>query len=415
MNIGEKLYYYRNKVGLTQEQLAHGICSVSYLSKIENNKCEASREVLELLVKKLGISLEDDNQEKLFEITILLEEWFEIIVNTRNKKESTNKKEMITKKIQEINDLSTIITYHLIDLRYELSIYNIEEANIIIKKLNPMQKYFTQENLYFYYYFLGLYKYIKGQFIASLDDFKQAEYIDNQINVRETELYYLLALVHSKLYHVTSAIYYSQLAVEAYNHKMYYFRSIESQLILAINYIRIQNFDKANYYLFNSLKIAKNIDNDYLIGRIKHNLGFLHSKLGKHKEAISFYLDSLYHKKDNLEDYTHTIYSLVKEYISINHIEEAEKWLQKGLEIVGLYNYKQNEMKLKVLYFRLGNGEYLKYIEKEVIPYFLKNKERQLVSEYAEILGDYFSSIYQYKKSSTYYKLANDSRKEILM
>ncbi len=77
MNIGEKLYYYRNKIGLTQEQLAHGICSVSYLSKIENNKCDASPEVLELLVGKLGIPLEEESQEKLAEINRLLEEWFE--------------------------------------------------------------------------------------------------------------------------------------------------------------------------------------------------------------------------------------------------------------------------------------------------------------------------------------------------
>ncbi|WP_084818774.1 helix-turn-helix domain-containing protein [Tepidibacillus sp. HK-1] len=38
MKIGDKIRYYRIKKGLTQSQLAEGICSKSYLSKIINNK-----------------------------------------------------------------------------------------------------------------------------------------------------------------------------------------------------------------------------------------------------------------------------------------------------------------------------------------------------------------------------------------
>ena len=37
MDIGEKIYYHRKKRGLAQKEVAHGICSVPYLRKIENN------------------------------------------------------------------------------------------------------------------------------------------------------------------------------------------------------------------------------------------------------------------------------------------------------------------------------------------------------------------------------------------
>lgn len=52
----------RKKAGYTQEAVSHGICSVSYLSKIESGSMPASMEILSLLAKKLDVQLPFLNQ-----------------------------------------------------------------------------------------------------------------------------------------------------------------------------------------------------------------------------------------------------------------------------------------------------------------------------------------------------------------
>lgn len=53
--IGKRLKYSRINLGMTQEKLAKGIISVSYLSKIENGKVEPTEEIIDLLTERLGL------------------------------------------------------------------------------------------------------------------------------------------------------------------------------------------------------------------------------------------------------------------------------------------------------------------------------------------------------------------------
>lgn len=57
--IGKQVFYKRLQQKMTQEELCQGICSVSYLSKIENGKIEASEEILQLLCARLEIAVTD--------------------------------------------------------------------------------------------------------------------------------------------------------------------------------------------------------------------------------------------------------------------------------------------------------------------------------------------------------------------
>lgn len=66
MKIGSLIKYYRTKLGMTQNTLAMGICSIPHLSKIENNNKEANSETIRLLLERLNISLHNvENSEKV--------------------------------------------------------------------------------------------------------------------------------------------------------------------------------------------------------------------------------------------------------------------------------------------------------------------------------------------------------------
>lgn len=59
MDLGAIIQYYRTKKGYTQKQMADGICSVSYLSKIENEMITPKEDVARLLFDRLDISYDD--------------------------------------------------------------------------------------------------------------------------------------------------------------------------------------------------------------------------------------------------------------------------------------------------------------------------------------------------------------------
>ncbi|MGN1073415.1 MAG: helix-turn-helix domain-containing protein, partial [Eubacteriales bacterium] len=63
----------------SQEGLCRGICVVSYLSKIEQGKTEASPEVLRLLFERLGVPWYDD-QATLDAAEALAERCYEAVL-----------------------------------------------------------------------------------------------------------------------------------------------------------------------------------------------------------------------------------------------------------------------------------------------------------------------------------------------
>ncbi len=59
ITIGEIIRYYRKDIGLSQEELAKGICDRKYLSHIENNKNIPTLDIINQLSNRLGVNLYD--------------------------------------------------------------------------------------------------------------------------------------------------------------------------------------------------------------------------------------------------------------------------------------------------------------------------------------------------------------------
>jgi len=415
MNIGRNIHYFRNKNGMTQTELAHGICSKSYLSKIENNVTIPNKEIIELLFKKLDLSLATINTPLgLDKLYAKLKEWYEII-KSRDIKRAEIAKEEFSQLFNNIKNPTILIQYQLFTLRFYLLVKDFQNAYKTITELKLVEQDFKKEQIYYFYYFLGLYEYLAGNLLIALKSYSTAEKLDKELNIHEPEIYYLLSLCHIRLHHITLAIYYSNITLENSNKNMDYLRSIETQIILAINYIRINNFELAELYLIKSLNIATNINNKPLISTIKHNLGYLNSRINNHNKAINYYLESLADKSSNTVEFTNTILYLAKEYVSIGNQKEALDWILKGFKISKKNNFEIPLTKFKALYYQLKNNseKYQKHLENIVIPYFNKMEDWNETSKYAESLADYYSQETKYKKASHYYWMANESRKKL--
>lgn len=118
MSIGRIIYYHRRKQNKTQEQLCQGICSVTHLSKIENNVKDANPKTLQLLCERLNISTEEENR-KSDQVSRLLETFFDSM--ERLQKDSAQQLYKVLEKQKDyIQCTEMIYLYELYRLRYML-------------------------------------------------------------------------------------------------------------------------------------------------------------------------------------------------------------------------------------------------------------------------------------------------------
>jgi HTH-type transcriptional regulator, quorum sensing regulator NprR len=133
--IGERLKFFRKKLGMTQSELSKGIISVSYLSKIENGKIIPPEEIMELLTKRLGLeslSSRKDNDMIIEEC----KEWFYLLLK-RDEEEAIRFYSKINKSWKNIMDTNLERLVEIHKLQYFVITNDKEEAR---KQLSTLLK-----------------------------------------------------------------------------------------------------------------------------------------------------------------------------------------------------------------------------------------------------------------------------------
>jgi transcriptional regulator with XRE-family HTH domain len=414
--IGQRIYYFRKAKGLTQEQLANGICSVSHLSKIENGHETPSSDILKHLCIRLNISVNDiDFAEDIKALSQPLHEWYTLIVN-RDKEAAIEKHADLEERLVHIQDPTLLLKYRLFTVRYKLLLQDLDGASLLLKEIDPYKKSFDSDLEFYYYLFLGLYTYMGGDYVNALKFYKQAERAGDALRIQDPELYYQLALANSQLHHISHSINYANKALDLFDQYCNYFRSIDCQIILGINNRKIGNYEQTEKYYLNALKVAKMFDNKDLISMIYHNLGTLYSK-DNLKKGIEYFQCSLKYREDHEhEKIVRTLYCIAKDYYRLKDFKLAHDWLEKGNKIAKQEDLVEFQMHFQVLKYQMNNGtssELEELLRDKVIPYFQKKQKWGDVAEYAETLANYYSSHFKYKSSSYYYKVVNESRKKM--
>ncbi len=414
MEIGDKIRYYRKQQGLTQKDLAEGICTKSYLSKIESNIAKPHQDIVKILLAKLGVSEIDNESINVEEINRKLYEWYEVI-KSRDKNKAKAIEMSIYRDISKIDDPRIIIEYQIFSLRYQLLLRNMDESKQLIHKLESVENHLSEKQKYYFYFFYGLYKYLQYEYIDSLEYYLKAEMVNQQIHMNEPELFYLLSLVYTKLHNVTLAIRYANISFDIFNRNMDLVRSIESQSVLSVNYIRLNEYEKAKQHLENSLKIAEKLNDTYLMSNLYHNIGYLYSKTNRHHEAIDYYFKSIELRKEKYKMLSNSIYYLTESFFALNNIDAAKEWLEKGLQIAEKHNIVNIQIKLNLLKLKYYDNkeEIVKFIEETGLSYLEEKQAWSELSEATQKLANYYANQQHYKTAYHYCCLANDYKTKI--
>lgn len=410
-SIGTFIAQRRISSNMTQEELAKGVCSVTYLSKIENNKIEPNIVTINLLCKRLKINMYKEIKKREASKK-LIAEWYQAI-----KSGEQMEVERLEKKITELKNVNnTNNFYYLIRLRYYLFIKEMSAAKVILGEIKRYKDKLIPYHKMLFYYFCGLFYYLQSKYMKSIKYFKRAELLCMENNLVEPELDYHLALTYTNVYNPTLAIHYVKEAITYYQNNLHFRRCIESYLILGINYTRIKQYLEVHSLYEKALSLAIKFDLQPLIGETYHNMAFLYASEGNHPKAIEYYKNSLHYKSQEQDTYINTLISLITEYIYLGDLREAMLWIDKGLK-----TYKTNPfsktyyVRIKLLEYEISDDpDFLFYLEKEAIPFFTSIGDLNSLNECYVKAAEIYANIFQYKKSSYYYKLAYEVTDKIV-
>lgn len=416
LNFGKIIYHYRIQLNVTQSEICKGICSITYLSKLENDKLDSpNMEIIELLLQQLNVDLEEyQNEVKDLEKEIV--DWYKSIkikdINQASNKYLKLQTYFTSKKV--IHYIELKYWYDIILIRYLILLKDIDTCNLKIKEVKNIQKNLSNNQSFYYEYFLGIAKCIEKNYVAGLMVLKKAETKQIRYKIQDVEIYYHLALTYSHLNNVTLAIFYGDLALEYFNKNVLYLNSIECQLILGINYSRVNKFLKAKEYYENVLAIALSQNLKDLLGKVLNNLGCMYSQAANRKEAIRLYLESLKFKKPYSEDYSNTVYGIIQECLLDDDPKKALYWIKEGFSTLSDLD-KTNKIRFSIKKFEIEKNPYLyTFLENEAIPLYEEKQDYLKLCNVYEKLAEYYSMIFQYKKSSLYYSISINYRKKLI-
>ncbi|KEK21622.1 tetratricopeptide repeat protein [Bacillus gaemokensis] len=406
--IGKQVFYKRLQQKMTQEELCQGICSVSYLSKIENGKIEASEEILQLLCTRLEIAVTDlrDVEEEVKE---KLDEWLNALVHL-DKQQVERIYNELQAEMQHVLDFEIINYYNLLYTRYLIMKRDLPALEEELEKLKKMYKKYSPFQKLLYTYSRALMYFMKHRYKASLECLIQAELMAKEQGYYETGIYYNLALVYSYLEIDHMALYFANIALEGFRSEYRFRNVINCQLVIAFSYIRKKQYSEALEMYNNILREAISFaDKDIITSIALNNMGYLHYHKKDYKKAKEYYLQCLQYKKEEDFNYIDAVYEISLQCVQLQEFEEAREWIERGITAAKKdERYKSMLYLLLILQYKYFEKKevYKRFLEVEAVPFFkTEENTKDLKKVYLE-LAECFEELLEFKESSRYYKMA---------
>ncbi|MBO1579918.1 helix-turn-helix transcriptional regulator [Bacillus sp. XF8] len=406
--IGKQVFYKRLQQKMTQEELCQGICSVSYLSKIENGKIEASEEILQLLCARLEIAVSDLRDVEA-EVKEKLDEWLNALVHL-DKQQVERIYNELQAEMKHVLDFEIINYYKLLYTRYLIMKRDLPALEEELEKLKKMYKKYSPFQKMLYAYSKGLLYSLQYKYKQALEYLLETESMAKEQGYYETGIYYNLGLAYSHLDIPHLAMHFANIAMEGFRNEYKFRYVINCQTIIALSYAEKGQYEEA-LKIYGSIlrEVDSFAEKDMIKAMTLNNMGELYQYKKEYNKAKLYFLQSF--ELQNVIDmnYIETMYGIAKQCIYLKQYEEAKEWIEKGISC-SQSDEKYHKMILlfcafKYKYFEKP-VEFKRFLETEAIPFF-KNagNVKELKNAYLE-LAMYFEEQNEYEESNKYYKEA---------
>ncbi|QHS24065.1 tetratricopeptide repeat protein [Virgibacillus sp. MSP4-1] len=403
---GKLIKYHRTRKKMTQKELATGICSVSYLSKIENETIEPSEDVLQLLGDRLHISL--DMQEDNEDIEERILNWNDLIKN-KNYEKAHEEYNNLQKIYHGTNNRSIKYLFLTIEFGYLLT---FENDNRIVaahyKQLREMKELFPPLTNYYFHKLESLYFYNRNDLINALEALKEAEEVYPAVNVTDSTLYYNLAIFYNRTDQLYKSLHYAFKSLRETQANFDFHMITGTLILLGSLYIRIGEYDYAEREFLKLKKEEARLNSDFT-ALTYHNLGYIYYQQKKYEQAIHHLNIAL--ENSNTVSQVDTIYVLCLIYYTVQNDKLFENTLELGKKLANKKTSNRSIYKFYILETKKNKQVYhstvINKIENEIIPYFKEAGEQQELLRLYKLLGDVYFHNRQYKKAGEYYQLTH--------
>ncbi len=400
MKIGSLIKYHRTKLGMTQNTLAMGICSIPHLSKIENNNKEANTETIRLLLERLKINLQDVKKSEQ-NISYLLTE----LLKHMNFLEEDKAREII----DELKDYEEIIVftdfiylYELYKLRYYVFTREYGLAENQMRWLNAHTQNLSQQEKYLLYYFGALVLLLRGKYEEADRELSSILQENKELGTFEGEIYYHLAVVKGRLEESSQAIIYGRKALQFYKDQFNFKRILHTLMSLALNYSRGKVYHEAIETYEHLLRNAEILQLHYLLPNIYHNIGDLYQNKGEYETALHYFEKSASLMPSDSEHYLLCLYNLAISQYRLEQWEESKNTFSK-LKGEARRKQKLDYRLFAIFYLYLledEEGKAMKFLEGRLIPYIAKNEDLKGVhQQFSNLLGEYYRQEGKFEKA----------------
>ncbi|AJD92286.1 hypothetical protein JMA_29690 [Jeotgalibacillus malaysiensis] len=404
MNVGSIIKYYRTKRGLTQGELAEGICSTSHLSKIETNMYTANEETVNLLLSKLGLQLRDITGD-LEEIKELLDSFIHAIF-MQDKESVEELFEELLQKEDYIETSDFVNLYHLYKFRYYLLKDDYRQIQDSLNILKRIKNTFDPVEQNIFLYFRAVHFNVTEKFEEGVKAIN--EFLENPLPVGRMwvgEACYLLSHLHTTLNQNEAALTFSKKAYDIFLSESNFTRQLHSQMIMGISYMRLYLYSEAlnvyktllrNTRIFFYKTLYPGALNNY--ARCQYLLKDYAKSCKSAEKALDLFEPFSY-------EYGAALLIWLESKVKLNQIDKqwhTRMLLLKEVDtIIGNKYFFHHANFLEKYEFSQYEG--IKYAVKWLYPHLLKLKSYGDAQEVLELIIDYYDSVNDTEKLNYYY------------
>jgi len=258
----------------------------------------------------------------------------------------------------------------------------------------------NDEHLYYFKYNMGTLKIRQRDIEEGLEFCKQALEMHesgNKFLPEEVDrLHYSIALCFSYLQFPNRAIFYLLKARGSYNVRRTNILGLRLDIMLANNYVKVNELDEAGKLLDSCLVRAKSIKDDSCIGQTMDVFARLHVKNENWDEAIKCLDQALKYFKEGTFGYLAALYLKIhciagnRNYAKAKKLQEETRRLYRMDEVFAPYFRSLARYITVKGRVSIYNDEDVEYIEKVAIPNFEKNHGYFIAIEYYKLLEAYY-------------------------
>ncbi|MEK4565978.1 helix-turn-helix transcriptional regulator [Alkalihalobacillus sp. FSL R5-0424] len=414
MEIGERIREIRIHQGLTQTELIKGICSNTYISKVENGKTKPSYSFILKVAKVLNVDPEFLINVNETNIEPEIHRVYELFLQS----EDISDQDLSFLKLhaRENHSNSTLIKIYYVLISYH-TMRSIDEAHFFVEQAKNTISHTLSEaesELSNYFNSLSRYFYFTKNYSEAL------LYADLHINslqpedglLREGKAYFNLASIRT----ITDedlelARIYSKRALHIFESENFKKGVGNTLTELAIQYHRNELYDKSLEMLDKLSTFSSNYRKDFYAPILEYNYGRVYHKLKKYDKAIEHYFKSI--KIDELSGEENTIYAikcLAEISIKQKKWEEANNYLEKGFSLTSRFHLPNMHVHLlhlrsQIYKTRFDFPSYEKEMQ-QAVNLAQEGNYPFLIKEISIELADHYNEARAYKMAAKYYKIA---------